>query len=47
MAVTIHLISIPLVLLLGLILGGFGGFMLGLRVGAKRQEQSEETSDCA
>jgi uncharacterized protein YneF (UPF0154 family) len=36
MAVTIHLIGIPLVLLVGLILGGFGGFLLGLRAAAKR-----------
>jgi uncharacterized protein YneF (UPF0154 family) len=38
MAVTIHLIGIPLVLLVGLILGGFGGFLLGLRAGAKRSK---------
>ncbi len=37
MAVTIHLIGIPFVLLVGIILGGFGGFLFGLRAGAKRQ----------
>ncbi len=47
MAVTIHLIGIPLVLLVGLILGGFGGFLLGLRAGAKRQERSVDASDGA
>ncbi len=35
MPVTIHLIGIPLVLLVGLILGGFVGFLLGLRAGGK------------
>ena len=44
MAVTIHLIGIPLVLLVGLILGGFGGFLLGLRAGAKRWDRVEDAS---
>jgi uncharacterized protein YneF (UPF0154 family) len=43
MAITIHLIGIPLVLLVGLILGGFGGFLLGLRAGAKRTNTPTKT----
>jgi hypothetical protein len=43
MSVTIHLVGIPLVLLVGLILGGFGGFILGLRAGAKRSAPSGDT----
>ncbi len=46
MAVTIHLIGIPLVLLVGVILGGFGGFLFGLRAGAKRRDESDEASEC-
>jgi hypothetical protein len=42
MAVTIHLIGIPLVLILGLIIGGFVGFLLGLRAGAKRYGKQQE-----
>jgi hypothetical protein len=36
MAVTIHVIGIPLVLLVGIIIGGIGGFLLGLRAGANK-----------
>lgn len=43
MSVTIHLVGIPLVLLMGVILGGFGGFILGLRAGAKRSVQSGDS----
>jgi hypothetical protein len=42
MAITIHLIGIPFVLLVGLILGGVGGFLLGLRSAAKRRNPSKE-----
>jgi len=42
MALTIHLIGIPFVLLVGLILGGIGGFFFGLRAGAKRSEGHKE-----
>lgn len=41
MNVTIHLIGIPLVLLFGLTIGGVGGFILGLRSGAKRDNRSQ------
>jgi hypothetical protein len=44
MAVTIHLIGIPLVLLVGLIIGGFVGFLLGLRAGAKRRGDFKDDS---
>jgi hypothetical protein len=44
MAVTIHLVGIPLVLLVGLILGGFGGFLLGLRAGARRSSPPLDTN---
>jgi hypothetical protein len=44
MAVTIHLVGIPLVLLVGLIIGGFGGFLLGLRAGAKRSNPPPDSS---
>lgn len=43
MSVTIHLIGIPFVLLVGLILGGVGGFLLGLRSGANRQNSSQDS----
>jgi hypothetical protein len=43
-ALTIHLIGIPLVLLLGLIIGGFVGFLFGLRAGAKRTNDPEYLS---
>jgi hypothetical protein len=45
MAVTIHLIGIPLVLLVGLIIGGIGGFLFGLRAGAKHKVVSDEETD--
>jgi membrane protein DedA with SNARE-associated domain len=45
MAVTIHLIGIPLVLLTGLLIGGFVGFLIGLRAGAKRQNESDPSRD--
>ena len=41
MALTIHLVGIPLVLLVGLIIGGFVGFLFGLRAGAKRSNELE------
>jgi membrane protein DedA with SNARE-associated domain len=47
MAVTIHLIGIPLVLLVGLIIGGFVGFLLGLRAGAKRSDKPVDTQGSA
>jgi hypothetical protein len=40
MSVTIHLIGIPFVLLVGITIGGIGGFFMGLRAGAKRSDQS-------
>ncbi len=43
MTVTIHLVGIPLVLLVGLILGGFGGFLLGLHAGAKRSNMPDDS----
>ncbi len=45
MSITIHLIGIPFVLLVGLVLGGVGGFLLGLRSGSKRQDSSNEAAD--
>jgi F0F1-type ATP synthase assembly protein I len=45
MAVTIHLIGIPLVLLVGLIIGGFAGFLFGLRAGAKNSDELLETQN--
>ncbi len=44
MSVTIHLIGIPFVLLVGLVLGGTGGFLLGLRSGARRRDSSHDSS---
>ncbi len=44
MALTIHLIGIPFILLVGLILGGFGGFLFGLRAGAKRRGEPRDES---
>ncbi len=42
MSVTIHLIGIPFVLLVGITIGGIGGFFLGLRASAKRSEQPKK-----
>ncbi len=44
MSVTIHLIGIPFVLLVGLVLGGVGGFLLGLRSGANRRDSAQDAS---
>jgi ribulose 1,5-bisphosphate carboxylase large subunit-like protein len=38
----IHLIGIPFVLLVGLTIGGIAGFFMGLRAGAKCQDQAVE-----
>jgi hypothetical protein len=43
MSVTIHLIGIPFVLLVGVVLGGAGGFLLGLRSAAKRQNPAKSS----
>ena len=44
MSVTIHLIGIPFILLVGLVLGGVGGFLLGLRSVAKRRDSTYGTA---
>ena len=42
MEITIHLIGIPFILLVGLIVGGIGGFFFGLHAGTKRSEGRNE-----
>ncbi len=45
MAITIHLIGIPFVLLVGLIVGGIGGFFFGLRTATKRADEHKEATE--